>query len=105
MNEYDQQKMKAKKAKKGKVLLWIGLIVTLAAIILLVVGFTLEGAIIYAVIGAFVLVLGIAAAIYGLQMKKQGKTIDIGIVTVKCRNCGYLERSGAEFCSKCGKPM
>jgi uncharacterized membrane protein YphA (DoxX/SURF4 family) len=103
MNEYDQQKMKQKKAKRGKVLLWIGLIITLVAVILVIVGILSNP--VYAVIGGILLVLGITAMIFGLQMQKQNKSIDIGIMTVKCKNCGYLERAGAEFCSKCGKPM
>ena len=104
MNEYEQQKMKQKKARNGKFLLWIGLITIFVSVILLIVGFSTIY-VIYAVIGGIILVLGLAAAIYGLQLKKQGKTIDIGVMTVKCKNCGYLERTGAEFCSKCGKAM
>ena len=103
MNKYEQQNVNDKKAKSGKFLLWTGLLVSFAAVILLIVGFVVE--VIYAIIGSFVLVLGIAATIYGLQLKKKGKSIDRGIMTVKCRKCGYLERSGAEFCSKCGKTM
>jgi len=103
MNKYEQQNVKNKKDKRGKFLLWTGLLVILTAAILLIVGFTSQ--VIYAVIGGIALVLGIAVTIYGLQLKKQGKGIDIGIVNVKCQNCGYLERSGAEFCSKCGKTM
>ncbi len=107
MNAYEQQKGKVKKAKRGNLLLWIGLIITIVAIVLLIIGFvpTMTNALTYAVIGAFMLVIGLAATIYGLQLKKQGKGIDIGITTVKCKNCGFLERAGAEFCSKCGKAM
>ena len=96
MNAYEQQKGKVKKAKRGKVLLWIGLIITCAAVILLIIGIMSNP--IYAVVG-------ITAVVFGLQMKRQNKSIDVGIMTVKCKNCGYLERVGAEFCSKCGKPM
>ena len=103
MNAYEQQKGKAKKAKRGMVLIWTGVIITLVAVILLIVGFASNP--IYAVIGGIILVLGIAVVFIGLQLKKQGKGIDLGITTVKCRNCGYLERAGAEYCSKCGSAM
>jgi len=103
MNEYEQQKTKGKKAKKGKFLLWTGLLITLTAVILLIVGFMTD--VIYTVIGGFALVIGIAATIYGLQLAKQGKGINIGITTVKCRKCGYLERAGAEFCSNCAQKL
>ena len=103
MNAYEQQKGKVKKAKRGKVLLWIGLIITCAAVILLIIGIMSNP--IYAVVGGIALVLGITAVVFGLQMKRQNKSIDVGIMTVKCKNCGYLERVGAEFCSKCGKPI
>ena len=50
------------------------------------------------------MVLGVAVVIFGIQKKRQGKgKIDLG--TIKCKNCGYLERVGAEFCSKCGKTI
>ena len=103
MNEYEQQKIKEKSAKRGMIFLGIGIIITLIAIVFLIIGFTKN--ITYAIIGAFLLVIGIAVTIYGLQLKKKGKGIYVGIVTVKCRNCGYLERQDAEFCSKCGKSM
>ncbi|MHA1111879.1 MAG: hypothetical protein ACTSRE_12300 [Promethearchaeota archaeon] len=103
MNKYEQQNVKGKKAKRGKFLLWTGIIITIVAIVFLIIGFA--SIVTYAIIGAFVLVIGITATIYGLQLKKQGKSIDRGIVTVKCRKCGFLERAGAEFCSKCGQTM
>jgi uncharacterized membrane protein HdeD (DUF308 family) len=103
MNEYEQQNMKEKNEKRGKFLLWTGFIITGASIVFLIIGFASN--ITYAIIGAFMLVIGISATIYGLQLKKKGKSINIGNVTVKCRKCGYLERAGAKFCSKCSAPL
>ena len=102
MNKYEQQNMKGKNAKKGKILLWTGLILTVAAVIFLIIGFASD--VIYAVVGGIALVLGISAVIFGLQLKNKGKgRIDTGMV--KCKKCGYSERKGAEFCSECGNSM
>ena len=102
MGKYESQRTKGKSAKQGKFLLILGLIVTLAGIVLLIIGFTYQ--ILYAFIGGVVLILGLTATIFGMQKRKQGSG-RVEIITVKCRNCGYLERSGAEFCSKCGESM
>ncbi|TFG21425.1 MAG: hypothetical protein EU530_00285 [Promethearchaeota archaeon] len=103
MTDYEHQKMNKKMEKRGNFILWVGLFLVVVAIVFLIIGFT--SSITYAIIGAFALVIGTTAAIYGLQQKKKGKGTNIGIVTVKCRKCGYLERAGAEFCSKCGEAM
>src|SRR5256712_1767608 len=46
------------------------------------------------------------AAGEGLRQGFGAITITRGyIVTVKCRNCGYLENELAVYCGKCGKPL
>ena len=71
MDEYEHQTMKEKIAKRGKVLLWAGLVVTLIAAVLLIVGFTSSVA--YAIIGGFTLVFGLTMVIFGIQMKLASK--------------------------------
>lgn len=76
MDEYEHAQMKEKIAKRGRILIWSGLIVAITGIVLLIVGITGTGGFGLSAIGGFTMVIGFAMVGFGMQFylaSKAGK--------------------------------
>ena len=74
MDEYEYQNTKEKIAKRGRIMIWLGLIIGIAGIVLLVVG--IMNNFTFAAVGGFTMVIGLAIAGFGMQFyfaSKAGK--------------------------------